>query len=264
MPFVSHVLTTSSDVAALFTLASLIGLIALVLFWLGSLVLRRVETSKHEDYALETEKYALTLAIFILALTVADVRTTLGKASDAAVAEAHQLLSLDATLSLLPKEVGAPLHSLATNYVAAIITDEWPRLGQINPSLSPDASRFKNDLWKRLAELANNPDHSRTVSLAQQTLQELDLKRVARYELATASIPRIYWIAMLGSLVIAAAMTGRNGFSAKRGAFVFIRYFIFGMIVALAVTMDQPYRGEAHVTPARLQDVLATLSARGG
>lgn len=262
MHFISRVITNESDVFVMLLLAALIGLCALALFWLSSIVLRSVDTGAHEDYALETEKYGLTLAIFILALTVADVRGSIGKAGDAAVAEAQQILSLDAAFALLPREFGDPLRRSTQEYVEKTIAHEWPLLATATPALAPEVTAIKDRLWNQVARDAARPEHANALSLAQRALQELDLKRIARYELATSSIPHIYWVALLGSLAIAIALTGRSGFTAKKGVLVFVRYFGFGMIVALTVAMDQPYRGETHVNPVALQDVLKTLKAR--
>lgn len=262
MPIVSHIISTDSDIAVMLVLAALIGVFALVLFWLSSFVVSLVDTTEHEDYALETEKYGLTLAIFILALTVADVRGSIGKAGDAAIAEAQQIMNLDSAFALLPPGVGEPLRQTTQEYVEKTITHEWPLLGKATPSLSPDVTGVKDRLWRQVARAAADPAHANALSLAQRALQELDLKRVNRYELATSTIPKIYWVAMLGSLGIAVALTGRSGFNAKKGGLVFIRYFIFGLIVALTVAMDQPYRGETHVNPVALQEALTTLKAR--
>lgn len=262
MPIVSHIVSNDSDITIMLALAALIGLFAVALFWLSSFVLKLVNTAEHEGYALETEKYGLTLAIFILALTVADVRGSIGKAGDAAIAEAQQIMNLDSSFALLPRQIGEPLRQTTQEYVEKTITHEWPLLGKSTPKLSPEVTAVKDRLWTQVARAAADPAHANVLSLAQRALQELDLKRVNRYELATSSIPNIYWVAMLGSLGIAVVLTGRSGFNIKKGGLVFIRYFIFGLIVALVVAMDQPYRGETHVNPVALQEALMTLKAR--
>jgi hypothetical protein len=76
---------------------------------------------------------------------------------------------------------------------------------------------------------------------------------------ATASAPAAFWTVTLVLMLIGAAMAGRARLDQKR-AIVLAGYFgALGLVIALILILDRPFRGDTSVSAEPIRAVIAQV-----
>jgi hypothetical protein len=246
-----------SDPVILFSGAAVTGLIALAL----AIIARRIAFASGEAGSDTNAKLAelvhgslLAFTVFTLALVLADVRGNLGKTLDQTLREASVLSRLDDELRLAGGPEAQSARTDLAAYVDAVAQHDWPALGRTAPSLSPegDAALERLRASGRAAARAN-PD---SASILNGFLAQAEDYRFGRLESATKSVTNVFWWIIFAFLVGAMAMNGRHPINGKSGALIFLHMAGIGLVLALILVMDQPFRGETSVPPDPIAQAL--------
>lgn len=198
----------------------------------------------------------LAFIAFMLAISVTDVRSNFGKADDAVAREAMHLAAFDREIGEYDPAWSVPARALLQRYVAAVTTEEWPRLAAATPDLAPGVQAILDELRATLRRVPAS-DATRNALFAHHDRLELD--RSGRYENATRSVPRVFWVLIGGFLLGAMAMNGRYRPSALSRGLIATHFAAIGLCVALILILDAPFRGETSISPAPLTTALRPL-----
>jgi hypothetical protein len=95
----------------------------------------------------------------------------------------------------------------------------------------------------------DNPEAASALRAYVDKLQEL---RQSRLESATKSVPPVFWWVMAVFIVRAMIMNGRHRLDASRLTLIAFHMGAIGLVVALVLVMDAPFRGQTSVSPASL------------
>ncbi|MGZ5908413.1 MAG: bestrophin-like domain [Reyranella sp.] len=199
----------------------------------------------------------LAFSAFILALSVTNVFGNLAKAEESAMQEALDLTRLDRELGALGNAAKTARQTLA-DYTRHVSTDEWRTLSKELPKLSPLAQHDMDALWTEIRAIQRNE----AVAPAQirdalnSYLMRLEQFRAERLAAATNSIPSIFWFVIILFVAAASFMNGRNTLRRFGVHLIVIHMSAIGILVALIVIVDNPYRGATSVSSSIIADAV--------
>jgi len=192
----------------------------------------------------------LAFAVFVLALVLTEVRSNLGKADDAELREASVVARLVRDLKALGTDEAAVGIERVKDYVRSAVATEWKTLAQRPPSLSVDTDRSMAALVAQVNRVAaSNPMAADALRGYVDKLEDL---RQSRLESATKSVPPVFWWVMAVFIVGAMVMNGRHHMDAFGTTMIAFHMGAIGLVVALILVMDSPFRGETSVSTAAL------------
>ncbi len=93
------------------------------------------------------------------------------------------------------------------------------------------------------------------------SLSKLENSRLLRYQLATASSPRIFWVYIAMMLLLACVITGRTRLDLRRFAVMATYFGALGMVIGLIMILEQPFRGETSVSSVPFRQVMQQITA---
>jgi Protein of unknown function (DUF4239) len=246
-------IATSSDAVILGV--GVISTAALALVLAG--ISRRLLFSSRDD-ALETHsKLAdlvhgslLAFSVFVLALVLTEVRSNLGKADDAELREASVIARLSRDLKTVGTDDASAAGERIKDYVRSAVSAEWMTLAQHEPSLSEETDRAMASLVAQVNKVAS--DNPASANTLRSYLDKLEDLRQSRLESATKAVPPVFWWVMAVFIVGAMIMYGRHKLDAFGMTLIAFHMGAIGLVVALILVMDAPFRGETSVSPAAL------------
>jgi len=253
MVWLDRFIAYSSDAVILLVGVVSTATLALVL----ALISRRLLFSPR-DKALESHsKLAdvvhgslLAFSVFVLALVLTEVRSTLGKPDDAELREASVIARLVRDLKTVGTADASAAGERVKDYVRLAVYVEWKTLAQPVPSLSEETDHAMASLVTQVnAVAASNPAVASTLRGYVEKLEDL---RQSRLELATKSVPPVFWWVMAVFVVGAMIMNGRHKLDAFGMTLLTFHMGAIGLVIALILVMDSPFRGETSVSPASL------------
>ncbi|MBS0518401.1 MAG: DUF4239 domain-containing protein [Proteobacteria bacterium] len=199
----------------------------------------------------------LGFSAFVLALAVTNVLSNLSQVGEAARLEASDIAGLDRELGALGERATAARQALA-DYVRDVATDEWPRLAQVQPTLSPAATRDIARLWTGIRQLQSDPrltpEHIRDA--LDRYFGNIEKARAERLAEATRSIPSIFWVIIILFVAAASFMNGRNNLHRYGMHLIVVHMAAIGMVIALIVIVDNPFRGVTSIDPSIIANAL--------
>jgi len=258
---VESLLAHATDLQIAVSLFAIFGLAGIVLSALSYQLLGNRLDDEHRNLAENIEKSIFAFSIFVLALTLTDVRSNFAKASDNVINEAFTVRQLANDIDLDVDEERARERNTLIGYAKAVVDDEWKTLSQAEPKLSPVAGAYLNDLRTQLREAISRYGRTPAVERARKAIDDLENQRQLRLQEATASSPVAFWVFTLILMLVGAVMTGRGPLEWRR-ALVLLQYFgALGLIVALILILDRPFRGETSVSSAPIRLVIDQIEA---
>ena len=192
----------------------------------------------------------LGFTVFVLALVLSDVRSNLGKASDSVLTEAFTIQKLDRELKRIADPQAAAVRADLRAYVQSVATSEWSALGAEEPSLSADTERAMTRLDETLDTLARGLDGGG--DSLDDLMTKIEEFRSGRLEMATKSVPEVFWWVVTLFLLGAMVMNGRHPLDLTSGALITLHMGAIGLVLGLIIVMDEPFRGESSVSPAAI------------
>ena len=241
-------LGASRDSTLLMGGALITGSVALIIAWLSRYLIFRRGSDKWTDHAKLADLVhgsLLAFTVFTLALVLTDVRSNLGKTLDATLREASILHRLDAELQMAGGAEAQSARQDLRRYVEVISHAEWQSLAAPVPKLSPEADQAVKSLRLGVRKTANaNPDAASALSGYLNQAEDL---RYGRLESATKSVPNVFWWIIFAFLMGAMILNGRQSLDLTSGLLIVLHMAGIGLVLALIVIMDQPFRGETSV-----------------
>lgn len=222
-----------------------------------ALISRRLLFSPHDEAFESHSKLAdvvhgslLAFSVFVLALVLTDVRSNLGKADDAELREGSVIARLVRDLQTLGTEDARAANERVKDYVRSAASAEWKMLAQHNPSLSEETDRALASLVAQVNTVA--ADNPPAATALRAYLDKLEDLRQSRLEFATKSVPPVFWWVLAVFIAGAMVMNGRYKLDAFGMTLITFHMGAIGLVVALILVMDAPFRGETSVSPASL------------
>jgi hypothetical protein len=222
-----------------------------------ALISRRLLFSPHDEAFESHSKLAdvvhgslLAFSVFVLALVLTEVRSNLGKADDTELREASVIARLVRDLQTLGTEEASIASERVKDYVRSAVSAEWEMLAQHNPSLAEETDRALASLVAQVNKVA--ADNPAAASALRAYLDKLEDLRQSRLEFATKSVPPVFWWVMAVFIVGAMIMNGRHKLDAFGMTLIAFHMGAIGLVAALILVMDSPFRGETSVSPASL------------
>lgn len=209
---------------------------------------------EHNKLADVVHSSLLAFTIFILALVLSDVRSNLGRADDAVSREGSLVARLDRDLAGLNGAEASRTRQSLRAYVGAVAKDEWVALSREDPALAPSAGRALAVLIADARRAgAANPDAAAGLRMLTDRLEEY---RQGRLEAATKSVPAIFWWLIVVFLLGAMVLNGRHNLNGTALSLIAIHMAAIGMVLALIIIMDEPFRGQTSISTAPLTKAL--------
>ena len=253
MPLLSKLVAASSDAVIL-----LAGVAVTAVFAVGvAAISRRLLFSRNDEILEGHGKLAevvhgslLAFSVFVLALVLTEVRSNLGKADDLELREASLISRLLRDLDAVSGDNAVAARESVKAYVRSAVSTEWKALAQPEPALSEETTRAMALVVKQVQEVAAES------SIAAPTLrghvERLEELRQTRLESATKAVPAVFWW-VIGVFVIGAMiMNGRHKLDAFSMTLIAFHMGAIGLVVAMILVMDSPFRGETSVPPIAL------------
>ncbi|AJC20741.1 DUF4239 domain-containing protein [Pandoraea pulmonicola] len=192
----------------------------------------------------------LAFIVFVLAHVLGDVRANLGHADDQALREASVVRRLDRELKAVGDADAQAARAMLRDYVRSAVTDEWQTLSTADPDLSPRTEEaltaFVGVTRRVIAR------HEDSASSIRTLLDRLEEARQGRFENSTKTVPGVFWWVISLFMLAAMAMNGRYPATWKSNFIVAMHMGAIGMVIALIVNLDEPFRGVSGISPAPL------------
>jgi hypothetical protein len=256
---IEEVLARSSDLAIVIGLFVLFAATGIAVSALSYRFVGRRLGVQYDELIDGVEKSVFAFIVFVLALTLADVRSNFAKAGDSVIQETFAVRQLAFDLELQPGVAARAERNALVSYLQAVVDDEWPGLGRSSPALSPLASQRLDELRKLIRADAAGSGRTPQIDRVWTAVGGLENSRQLRMQEATASAPPMFWGVMLLLMLVGMVMSGRERIDGTR-ALVLTGYFgALGLVVALILILDRPFRGETSVTSEPLQAVITQL-----
>lgn len=160
-------------------------------------------------------------------------------------------------------EPGIALRTAVTNYLNAVISDEWPAMER--GSASRSAREALDAVYKAL--LTFESPERRDTALVTQILYQLDTiteMRRARLAAAEGLVPGVIWLILFGGAVLTISYTfffGTENLGAQALMTGMLSVIIFSGLLT-AIVIDQPFVGVVKVKPEPLAEVLADFGSQ--
>ncbi|MEM5317561.1 hypothetical protein [Paraburkholderia sp. JHI869] len=251
------------DFAIVATAAISTALVALAIAAIVRLMLKR---SGREDLrgtvADVVHGSLLALIVFVLAHVLSDVRSNVDKAEDQTLREASFVSRLDRQLRTIGGANSDAAREALRRYVSSVTGDDWRALAAARPELSPRTGAALNQLIEATERVAAQVPVR--AELLETSLREIEDMRQLRLESATHTVPRIFWWVIWAVIAGAMAMNGRFALTPVTMAIIALHMAVIGMVVALIVILDEPYRGQSAVSPAPLEKAVGLRVSTSG
>lgn len=234
------------------TLASMVVMLAL------SQLIQADGSKETFDIALRVMASIVAITTFMLAFSAIQARTRISQIEQEVGLEAKALGELDRLLTRFDETGTEPIRALLARYVDSIVNDEWPAMSR--GAESPKARELVHELVKRVAELDPRSMRQQTIySALVRAVDEIEDRRDGRIAGMEGSLPAQFW-AMIVCLTLLCMASGAL-FKPTRLTVIMVgaQGAAIGLLIAFIFTLDQPYLGDATVSPAPYERVLAGL-----
>lgn len=238
-------------VALFFTLFATLGLL---IPRLGQRLYGRMANEPETRLVDRTQRGLRAFLVFLLALTLNDVREKFvrmdGEASREAgeIKQLHRLLEIDSSVQAQRE------RELLRDYAGTIAEDEWKTLGENPPGLSDRADRILAEL-RGLAKTAAMTASGSKGNGLWTGLNELEDLRQARLQKAQSSTAPLFWIVIGLMMFLECLMTTESKMTLRRKVTLGGYYGCLGMIVALILIFERPFSGATRLSAEPFRQV---------
>ncbi|MBM4455341.1 MAG: DUF4239 domain-containing protein [Verrucomicrobia bacterium] len=205
-----------------------------------------------------TQRGLRAFLVFLLALTLNDVREKFVRMDGEASREASEIKQLHRLLEIDGSIYAKRERELLRDYAGAIAEDEWKSLGAKAPMLSARADEILAELRRLAKRSAMNSPHGEGSGLWTGLIELEDLRQ-ARLQKAQSSTAPLFWIVIGLMTFLECLMTTESNMSLRRKVTLGGYYGCLGMIVALILIFERPFSGATRLSAEPFRQV-ATLS----
>ena len=213
----------------------------------------------HSALVDSVEKSIFAFVIFVLALTLADVRSNFGRADDNVIAEAFAIRQLAQDLELQASSRADRERAALVAYAQAVVDVEWRTLAAAVPSLATAARNPLDELRALVRADAAEAGRTTQIDRVWSGISSLENNRALRLREATASAPASFWAVTLVLMLIGTGMTGRARLDPRRMVVLAGYFGALGLVIALILILDRPFRGDTSVSAEPIREVIAQI-----
>ena len=199
--------------------------------------------------------YAVLLA-FIVVITWQDF----DKAEDVTINEANCIAALYRDATPFPAGFRAELKSELTDYVKAIINEEWQTMAKGQKGVN--AQKIQEKLWKLYSgfQPKNETQKIFLMESVKKLNQAAEMRR-QRIVYASAGInPLLYFVLIAGSFItIAFTMLFGTENIIPHLIMVSLLATMIAIILFTVISMDYPFTGDISITPDVFTNILSSL-----
>ncbi|MET9953291.1 DUF4239 domain-containing protein [Streptomyces sp. NPDC006339] len=222
----------------------------------GSLLLRRRHPSLAEGE--HNDMVGVTLGMFgaiygiILAFVIVTLWTQLENTQTIVATEATDMALIARDAAAFPPPVRARLDAALSDYVHAVVEDQWPKMRAGQPSHGATAEKFQS-VYDVLQ--AYEPRTAREEVFYEQAVGHLDdvaSQRRARLTMAEQELPPLLQALAFGGALVLIPLTFLYGMRKLPVQLLFVASVaaLIGFSLLLVFVLDRPFAGELSVSPA--------------
>ncbi|NCW27053.1 MAG: DUF4239 domain-containing protein [Verrucomicrobia bacterium] len=231
-------------VAAFFLFFALLGL---VVSGLGQKILGRVVAEPETRLVDRTQRGLRAFLVFLLALTLNDVREKFVRMDAEAAREAGEIKQLHRILEIDPSPLAAQERVLLREYSRLIAEDEWETLGAEPPKLSSRADKVLLELRQMVKSRAMSGREVEGIDIW-AGLNQLEDLRQGRLLKAQSSTAPLFWIVIVLMMFLECLMTTESKMNRRRKITLGGYYGSLGMIVGLILIFERPFCGSTRLS----------------
>ena len=244
---IPHVVWSLPDLAIVGLFFAIFATGGLLLPKLGQRLCGRMASEPETRLVDRTQRGLRAFLVFLLALTLNDVREKFVRMDGEAAREAGEIKQLHRVLEIDRSPLAKRERELLRDYAGAIAEDEWKTLGARPPALSPRAEEILTELRalvksRALTERAGEGNELWT------RLNELEDLRQARLQKAQSSTAVLFWIVIGLMMILECLMTTESKMTLRRKVTLGGYYGCLGMIIGLILIFERPFSGATRLS----------------
>lgn len=238
-------------VALFFVLFAGLGLL---LPKLGQRLCGRMANEPETRLVDRTQRGLRAFLVFLLALTLNDVREKFVRMDVEAAREAGEIKQLYRTLEIDPSPSSRKERELLRVYAGAIAEDEWRTLQAQPPALSPrtDAILVELRTMAKTRAIAGKNGEGNELWIGLNQLEDLRRGRLQKAQSSTASL---FWIVIGLMMILECLMTTESKMTMRRKLTLGGYYGCLGMIVGLILIFERPFSGATRLSSEPFRQV---------
>jgi hypothetical protein len=220
---------------------------------------------KHNELAGFNSQLVGVIFAVLLAFIAVAAWESFGKAGDIAATEAALTGDLARDALAMPEPVRSELVDDIRDYVAIVLTREWPEMARGAP--------VGDEGWVPLRKFHQDLISIRTIDPVQvaifsETLSRLNLLYDARRSRLLAAQdhiePAVWWVMLIGSAVMIGFtfLFGMERFGMHMLMTVVVAASL-ALVIALIAAFDYPFRGQVQIGPNGFEAVQHTMEIEG-
>jgi len=234
------------------------GSLGLVIPKLGKTILGRMVTEPETRLVDRTQRGLRAFLVFLLALTLNDVREKFVRMDTEAAREAGEIKQLHRILEIDDSPQSAQERALLREYSRVIAEEEWKTLGTEPPHLSPQADKVLSDLrhLARSRAMSGKDLEGNGIWSGLNLLEDLRQGRLLQAQSSTAPL---FWVVIGLMMFLECLMTTESKITRRRQITLGGYYGCLGMIVALILIFERPFCGGTRLSPEPFRQVSCLL-----
>jgi len=201
----------------------------------------------------------------LLGLIVVDVMVRFQRAIDTVQEESNSLADVFLLAARLPDPFRSALQDTCRTYAAQVVTDEWPRLRQAQPS--PSARRSALELTQCLDAFEPRTEAEKAVYplLLEQIREVWDCRR-ARIGTAEYGIPGVAWFVLVAGAVVTVLLSVflRTDSHRLQVFLTALAALIIGLNLYLVALFGYPFSGDLTVSSRPFEIDIEIFDTLGG
>lgn len=205
-----------------------------------------------------TQRGLRAFLVFLLALTLNDVREKFVRMDGEAAREAGEIKQLHRQLEIDPSPLSRRERELLRDYAGAIAEDEWKSLGARPPALSARADEILAEI-RRLAKSRAMTERGNEGNDFWSRLNELEDLRQGRLQKAQISTAPLFWIVIGLMMILECLMTTESKMTLRRKLTLGGYYGCLGMIISLILIFERPFSGATRLSAEPFRQVAALM-----
>lgn len=222
----------------------------------------RLAEGQHNDVAGFIISVVGVLYAVLLAFVVIVSWESFSQAERVVGQEASALRSIYRESSAFPVDAREQLRDDVRRYASAAIEQEWPAMAD-GHSGHPAVTQVLDEMSQHLTQLpANTPIQQAYVGAEAALFNDLVASRSNRLDYVDQGIPTVLWIALAVGAVVTIGFALLFGLRSRALHIVMIASLaaVIGVLLFVAITIDQPFGGDVIVPPHPLERVLTDFA----